>query len=50
MGKILWCVIRQDLFAPALAQAGLAPAWWLRLRVPLSVGLAAETLAAGLLG
>ncbi len=23
-GKILWCVIRQDLFAPALAQAGLA--------------------------
>ncbi len=24
-GKILWCVIRQDLFAPALAQAGLAP-------------------------
>ena len=24
-GKILWCVTRQDLFAPALAQAGLAP-------------------------
>ena len=23
-GKILWCVIRQDLFAPALAQAGLS--------------------------
>ena len=23
-GKVLWCVIRQDLFAPALAQAGLA--------------------------
>ncbi|MFC0192972.1 ImuA family protein [Aureimonas pseudogalii] len=24
-GKILWCVTRQDLFAPAIAQAGLAP-------------------------
>src|ERR1700756_4888119 len=24
-GRILWCVTRQDLFAPALAQAGLAP-------------------------
>jgi protein ImuA len=24
-GKVLWCVTRQDLFAPALAQAGLAP-------------------------
>jgi protein ImuA len=24
-GLVLWCVIRQDLFAPALAQAGLAP-------------------------
>lgn len=24
-GKVLWCVARQDLFAPALAQAGLAP-------------------------
>lgn len=24
-GKILWCVSRQDLFAPALAQAGLSP-------------------------
>jgi len=24
-GKILWCLTRQDLFAPALAQAGLAP-------------------------
>jgi protein ImuA len=24
-GKVLWCVIRQDLFAPALAQAGLLP-------------------------
>jgi protein ImuA len=22
-GKVLWCVVRQDLFAPALAQAGL---------------------------
>jgi len=32
-----------------LARAGLAPDWWMRLRVPLSVGLAAETLAAGLL-
>jgi protein ImuA len=24
-GQVLWCVTRQDLFAPALAQAGLAP-------------------------
>jgi protein ImuA len=24
-GQILWCVARQDLFAPALAQAGLLP-------------------------
>jgi protein ImuA len=24
-GRVLWCVSRQDLFAPALAQAGLAP-------------------------
>ncbi len=24
-GQILWCVNRQDLFAPAIAQAGLAP-------------------------
>ena len=23
-GQILWCVIRQDLFAPAIAQVGLA--------------------------
>jgi len=25
-GHVLWCVTRQDLFAPALAQAGLSPA------------------------
>src|SRR5699024_5073292 len=24
-GKVLWCVTRSDLFAPGLAQAGLAP-------------------------
>ena len=24
-GQILWCVSRRDLFAPALAQAGLHP-------------------------
>jgi len=24
-GKVLWCVMRPDLFAPALAQAGLVP-------------------------
>lgn len=24
-GPVLWCVVRQDLFAPALAQAGLHP-------------------------
>lgn len=25
-GRVLWCVTRQDLFAPSLAQAGLSPA------------------------
>ena len=24
-GKVLWCLTRPDLFAPALAQAGLMP-------------------------
>src|SRR5580692_3464596 len=24
-GRVLWCVARQDLFAPAIAQAGLLP-------------------------
>ena len=24
-GKVLWCIARPDLFAPALAQAGLLP-------------------------
>lgn len=24
-GKVLWCLTRQDLFAPAIAQAGLSP-------------------------
>ena len=24
-GKVLWCITRQDLFAPAIAQAGLPP-------------------------
>lgn len=24
-GPVLWCVLRQDLFAPAISQAGLAP-------------------------
>ena len=24
-GQLLWCVTQQDLFAPALAQAGLVP-------------------------
>jgi len=24
-GSVLWCLVRQDLFAPALAQAGLCP-------------------------
>ncbi len=33
-----------------LVRAGFVPGWWLRLRVPLSVGLALETLAAALLG
>lgn len=32
-----------------LARAGLAPAWWMRLRVPLSVGLTLGTVAAALL-
>jgi protein ImuA len=25
IGKVLWCVTRQDLFAPAIAQVGLSP-------------------------
>ena len=29
----------------ALVRAGLAPAWWMRLRMPLSIVLAAETIA-----
>ncbi|MDJ0278234.1 DUF3429 domain-containing protein [Sphingomonas sp. 2R-10] len=33
----------------ALVRAGHVPAWWMKLRVPLSVGLAALTLLAGLL-
>lgn len=33
----------------ALVRAGHVPAWWMRLRVPLSVGLAALTLLTGLL-
>ena len=38
------------LFGDArLVREGLVPGWWMRLRVPLSVGLAAETLALGLL-
>src|SRR3974390_116305 len=24
-GQVLWCVARQDLFAPAIAQSGLSP-------------------------
>lgn len=32
-----------------LVRAGHAPAWWMKLRLPLSVGLAALTLLAGLL-
>ncbi|PZO78211.1 MAG: DUF3429 domain-containing protein [Sphingomonas hengshuiensis] len=33
----------------ALVRAGHVPPWWMTLRVPLSVGLAALTLLAGLL-
>ncbi|MCA3254907.1 MAG: DUF3429 domain-containing protein [Alphaproteobacteria bacterium] len=32
-----------------LTQGGLAPSWWLALRVPLSVGMALLALASGLL-
>ena len=32
-----------------LLRAGLVPAWWMSLRVPLSVGLTLETVAAALL-
>ncbi len=32
-----------------LIRAGHAPVWWMKLRLPLSVGLAALTLLAGLL-
>lgn len=33
----------------ALVRAGHVPMWWMKLRVPLSVGLAALTLVTGLL-
>ncbi|MGN7161530.1 DUF3429 domain-containing protein [Sphingomonas sp. SAFR-052] len=33
----------------ALVRAGHVPTWWMKLRVPLSVGLAALTLLTGLL-
>ncbi|KQN76291.1 hypothetical protein ASE91_16920 [Sphingomonas sp. Leaf62] len=33
----------------ALVRAGHVPAWWMKLRVPLSVGLAVLTLLTGLL-
>lgn len=32
-----------------LARAGLAPSWWMALRVPLSLGLGALTIASALL-
>lgn len=32
-----------------IARAGLAPGWWLSLRVPLSLGLGGMTMAIGLL-
>ena len=34
----------------ALVRLGLAPPGWMRLRVPLSLGLGALTIVAGLLG
>lgn len=33
----------------ALLRGGFAPRWWLRLRVPLSLGLGAMTLAIGMI-
>ena len=33
-----------------LAKAGLAPEWWMSLRVPLSVGLGSLTMAAAAIG
>jgi hypothetical protein len=33
-----------------LVRDGLAPRWWLGLRVPLSLGLGGLTLAIGVLG
>ena len=39
-----------SLFGDArLRREAMVPAWWMRLRVPLSVGLAVETVAAALL-
>lgn len=32
-----------------LVQNGMVPAWWMRLRVPLSLGLAAEMIVVGLI-
>jgi protein ImuA len=33
-GQVLWCVVRQDLFAPAIAQAGLLPNRVIYVREP----------------
>jgi protein ImuA len=38
-GRVLWCVTRQDLFAPSLAQAGLPPSKVIFVRPVTSLGL-----------
>jgi hypothetical protein len=50
-GIVLGAGLLLSLFGDRrLVRAGLVPGWWMKLRVPLSVGLALETVAAALLG
>lgn len=44
IGLLFLATLRGDAW---LMRGRLAPAWWLRLRVPLSVGMAALALATG---
>ena len=44
LGLLFLVVLPGDLW---LARAGLAPGWWMRLRVPLSLGMGGLAIVAG---
>jgi len=44
LGLLFLAILPGDYW---LSRSGLAPAWWPRLRVPLSIGMAALALVAG---